>query len=700
MACKPLCCSTALLLALACLPASAWTPELLPCPTATVPVLDSAPALDGDLGDAAWESAALLGPFVTMENAGAKNPTEARLLRCGDTLYVGVSCKTPAGAELKLAQTRRDADVYTDESVEVFLDPGVSLRRYFHLLVNAANVQRDESGDKIGTPGYDVDWDGTWKSATARQSDGWSLEMAVSLAEIGLTAGSDALLGLNVCRNDCTAGESVCWSPTLTGFHEPARFGLVSLPARQPSMAVSLEASGQAKLGLGDCEQTLVARLTGAAQADLEGSLIAGGDLARDAAELTAPTLAGNQPQAMPVAWRTQKPGVSAVVVALNQPGGPCVGLWKAAYTIPELLDDAYGYALPGAEKLGLWWTEGLYKVHRDKPMPEDRQDAVRLELAGNEFEAFQLVLRPETDVQAELSVSDFTGPGGTIPASEFTVLQVDCVPVNIPTDRFGWEGLWPDPLPPIDGPVTCRAGENQPLWVLAHAPADTRPGEYLGTVTVSAGDTRAQVPVRLRVFGFSLTPETHIRTAYGVSPDYGYLGVKDPEQQEAVYDLYMRSCRDHRISPYDPMRFSPIKAELKSPMRKLTAGRLSIEVELGQESPWKLYWDGRPIATQQTSMTHFEKEGVGYQGSGVSWPYVEGITSLREVSSTPTMRVWEVVATRCGSGEATRSFRLTFELRIPAGGDWFSMRLTRMESTDPVQIEVREYFNIPRTTF
>jgi hypothetical protein len=310
------------------------------------------------------------------------------------------------------------------------------------------------------------------------------------------------------------------------------------------------------------------------------------------------------------------------------------------------------------------------------------------------------LVVRPTQDTEVALRVSNFTGPGGRLAARHFELLQEDYVPVTTATDAFGWPGDWPDPLPAVSGPVKCRANLNQPFWLRAYVPGGTAPGLYRGAITVSAADDTLVVPVELRVRAFSLTPETHTRTAYGMSPDFGFLGVTDPRQQEMVYDLYLQNMRDHRMTPYDPLRYYQPECRTVAPGVKLTLGRMSLTLDRGQATPWTLAWDGKEIANQATSMTHFEKEGVGWQGTGVSWPYVEGIEDVREVSASPTMRVYEIVGVHTSSAPAQRSFKLTFRLYVPAGDNWFGWRLMKMESTDPTAIEVREYYNIPHTTF
>lgn len=669
-------------------------------PTALVPVVDEAPVIDGDLGDEVWTQAVRLGPFGDIAGEPATNETFALLLRSGDTLYIGFTCAIPAGAELQVRQTERDSSVYTDESVEVFIDPGLSLRRYHHFLVNADNVQRDEAGDKLGAVPYDVTWQGSWQSATSRTETAWFAEFAIPLADLGLAGDAPALVGLNVCRNDRTTGETLAWSPTVYGFHEPVRFGAVSLPAQDAVPALTLNMDTPAAPALGRAEALLTVMNASEEEAQVTGLVVAGDEQARREGAFAVPPLPGGGRAEVAAPYEITRPGAQALVCAVRDAAGNAVALAKSVLTLPRSLAEDYGYRLPAGRDLGLWWAESTYKVHRDTPLPGRPTDDVRLSLAGNEYEAVQIIARPEQDVRVSVSVSDFMGPGGRISAENFRLFEVGYVPVSIPTDRLGWADDWPDPLPPLDGPVLCRAGRNQPFWLLAYAPPDTRPGMYRGRITLTADGRETVIPMRLEVYGFALTARTNFRTAYGVSPHWGFLGVTDPDQRRQVHDLYMQVCRDYRISPYNPMAHYPMDIQLRAPARSYSRGRWRLEFEQGQQHPWKLYRDGEQVATQRTSMTHFEREGVGWEGRGMSWPYVNTIESVTEAARGEHMRVLDVVAAHTGSAPASRSFRLTFRFFIPSGDDWFALRLMRMESTDPVEIEVREYFNLPRTAF
>jgi len=681
------------------LPLTARADPIAP-PFAIAGIADTVPVLDGKLDEAAWSSAPVLGPFVTIEGQPATNETTARLVRFDGTVWIGFRCPFTEGATLDVKQTARDSDAWTDESIEVFIDPGLTLRRYFHFTLNANNVQRDESGDKAGSPPFDAGWNGTWRSATSRDAGAWCAELAIPFSDLGLKPDAAATIGLNVCRNDRTTGETTCWSPTITGFHEPVRFGVVSLPVRPSTsqLTLNVEAPRRGRLGTGSV--TAAVGNGGDAPASVRGLVIVGNELARTESVVPLGTVKSHGELRTDVPYELTKPGLNALVIALRDRTGAPVVAAKLVMSLaaPRELQP-YGYRVAGGEALGVWWAESMHKVHREDPLPEPEERDVRLSAAGNEFEAVQIVLRPPQDADISLTASDLKGPGGVIPAESLQFLEVGYVPVWRPTDAFGWVGDWPDPLPPLEGPLHCKHDRNQPVWLLAHVPPDTKPGRYRGTVEASANGSETSIPVSLTVYGFSLTPETHTKTAYGCGPYYDFQGVTDPAQQEEVFDLYMQSCRDHRIAPYSPMARRPIKVETIAPMRKLIAGRLAVALEKG-EKLWKLYWDGKLIASQNTSMTHYGGEGVGWQETGLGWPYVQTISSITDVSLTDDMRVLEVVGAHNDSAVAARSFRLTFRLYIPSGDDWFALRLVKMEGTDPEEIEVRSYFSIPKTSF
>ena len=91
--------------------------------------------------------------------------------------------------------------------------------------------------------------------------------------------------------------------------------------------------------------------------------------------------------------------------------------------------------------------------------------------------------------------------------------------------ERAGW---WPDPLIPLSwpgsgrkglGPLAdafARIGETQPLWVTVNCPAEARPGEYSGLITLKPrGLPETTVSLKVRVRGFSLPLRPRLKTAF-----------------------------------------------------------------------------------------------------------------------------------------------------------------------------------------
>jgi len=221
---------------------------------------------------------------------------------------------------------------------------------------------------------------------------------------------------------------------------------------------------------------------------------------------------------------------------------------------VPVLLAADYGQ-MPASGPLPLWWCGGTYKVAQQRPLPEAKGEAVSLSAARNEYEPFQIVLRPTRDLgQVEVVASPLIGPhGAKIDPPE--VRLVEYVNVAHPTDAFSSVGLWPDPLP-VYRPFAARAGRNRPLWFTVYVPGGAPPGDYRGAVTIRAGPHRVQVPVRLHVWGFTLPLETHVRSGFGFSAGtvVRYENLADSPDREQTLERWYQAFRSHRMSPYTPM--------------------------------------------------------------------------------------------------------------------------------------------------
>ncbi len=255
--------------------------------------------------------------------------------------------------------------------------------------------------------------------------------------------------------------------------------------------------------------------------------------------------------------------GTSSLILSAWDGEGKPRYVARTQMELPILYAADYGYAIGEDPGAAIWWCEGTHKVSKMRPAPRRAKRPVALMAAGNEYEPFQLVIRPNKALaNVRVDVSDLTGPAGSkITSKNVTVDRVAYVHVERPTDRVGCEGDWPDALPPVDGPFNAKPGENCPLWITVKVPPQTKAGGYKGTVTITAdGGVKWKVPLSLRVLGFTLPKESHVFATFGFRPGEvrRYHNIKDDATYAKVYDLYMKNFAEHRISPYDPMAMSP----------------------------------------------------------------------------------------------------------------------------------------------
>jgi len=152
--------------------------------------------------------------------------------------------------------------------------------------------------------------------------------------------------------------------------------------------------------------------------------------------------------------------------------------------------------------------------------------------------------------------------------------------------------GLYPDPLVPFVNPLTGKpieplnehrerwgeasvrrgydmyalpfsvfAGQNQPLWVDVHVPADATAGEYRGTFRVTAqGRRAAEIPVKLTVWDFAIPDGPTQRNHFGSVSNVGrWFNVKrGTEASRQIEARYCQAMAEHRINPPIPGHLLP----------------------------------------------------------------------------------------------------------------------------------------------
>jgi hypothetical protein len=192
-----------------------------------------------------------------------------------------------------------------------------------------------------------------------------------------------------------------------------------------------------------------------------------------------------------------------------------------------------------------LWTTPPSERVFNDAAVPAADGSEVKVYAARNEFEPFQVVVRPAVSGDVTVSVDAF-GAG-----IETELYQIKYVDVVQPSDSLGRTGPYPDPLWPLahSATVALTADENTAFWVSLSVPPGTPAGDYTADVHIGG----VSVPVRLHVFDFAIPDELHIASQMNVSHQ-AFLSKYSVPGTESDYWFYVDAIKqyfiDHRLTP------------------------------------------------------------------------------------------------------------------------------------------------------
>ncbi|MCE5240048.1 DUF4091 domain-containing protein [bacterium] len=512
-------------------------------PSANVPRAAAPPRVDGDGSDACWAGAATLEGFALNEGAGSpERRTSVKALCDSQTLYFLFDCEKQPGDKLRATVKQRDGVVWSDDEIEVFVNPRGNFGDYYQFIVNPLGTRYDSHGT-------DASWNADWQVATRQTPQHWVVEIALPIRSfaLDLTVGRDWCV--NVGRGDKLASQASSWSAAFGGFHNPGRFGRL--------LGLDLDL-------LPYYQQDARTRTVAVRQA--YEATVAGLDLTHAPTAVAAPV-------------QERMPAITAALARLEKlladPKGATPQDWAQVRPVAaQLTADIEAlraaslrlrawstWREPGAAepRFGLATAPAMVKVRRDgQDFGGEVSRELNLSAARNEYESGQIVvvsLSGEELTGCRASISPLTGPNGATLGPE--CLQLSLVGY-ITTAKPGYEtayvGDWPDPILPLQ-PFTVAAGQVQPLWLRAYVPPGTRPGLYRGAVTVSAGVQDKRMAVQLRVFDFELPRRQHLATPFGCAPgtlSQWYTGSSDymTHMPPEVWKRWNRFLLDYRITP------------------------------------------------------------------------------------------------------------------------------------------------------
>ena len=193
---------------------------------------DQIPEIDGKLDDPCWQQVEPISDFTVWNSEiPAEFQSEAKICYDDSTLYISVKCLLPSGAKPGLEKgspekKERDSYVFSDDHVEIHLDPGRSYTDYYQIAITPWGSVFDALR-RYGGAQLDAGWNGDLTVGTQIVDGYWSLEMAIPLVNLGITSKTNTDWGINLCRYTWNPKGEQSSIGARGAFHSPEAFPIV-----------------------------------------------------------------------------------------------------------------------------------------------------------------------------------------------------------------------------------------------------------------------------------------------------------------------------------------------------------------------------------------------------------------------------------------------------------------------------------------
>ncbi len=202
-------------------------------------------------------------------------------------------------------------------------------------------------------------------------------------------------------------------------------------------------------------------------------------------------------------------------------------------------------------DRAAIWFNYPATKIFRNDLLAPTlpQVDTIKIRLAKNEYEPFQLVLHPAQDLSSiKISVSDLNGPA-TISSELFTINTIHYVKIQDewilnPDSRTGY---YPDALP-WSNLSPAPTNIHTPFWITIYAPTNIPAGKYFGRLNIR-GSLNLEFPLQINVWDFSLPkiPRLEISASDAIlfSPKIELYDLRSAEERFADF---ANNLINHRV--------------------------------------------------------------------------------------------------------------------------------------------------------
>jgi 3',5'-cyclic AMP phosphodiesterase CpdA len=195
----------------------------------TVVRTDHAPKIDGKLDDGVWQRSATVDGFALYDLSEMATPkTQTWLAYDDQNLYVAWRCAESDMKNLVAKINKRDGTVWTDDSVEFFLDTKLNRTSYYHFALNSLGTIYD---NLVGVG--ESNFSSNAQVAASRCEDCWMVELAVSWKDMNVQSPVEGTkMGYEFVRERprTEAGEQILSQFPPLGSpsnHQPELFGVL-----------------------------------------------------------------------------------------------------------------------------------------------------------------------------------------------------------------------------------------------------------------------------------------------------------------------------------------------------------------------------------------------------------------------------------------------------------------------------------------
>ncbi len=181
-------------------------------PTIHATAIRTAVTLKGRPDEPFWAMADSIDDFRQREPREGFSATERTVVKVAhdaEALYIAVRCYDSNMRGARASQLRRDADLSSDDNVELLIDSYLDRRSAFVFGTNPNGAMWDAQFS--GVDDLNENWNGVWDVAVSRDTGGWTAEFRIPLLALRFHAGTNPQFGFNVRRFIRRKNEEDLW---------------------------------------------------------------------------------------------------------------------------------------------------------------------------------------------------------------------------------------------------------------------------------------------------------------------------------------------------------------------------------------------------------------------------------------------------------------------------------------------------------